>query len=198
MSVFGQASFEHKQRSIVPTGFRGGYFGWHSIPFVAQHIEQYHDDYRTAFGQATIAIANYDSKQYIKPQGLLALSTGLTGISYFHRHIYPQGKLMSRLGQSKSGDTPFMWQGLRVGERVLGSYGGFESQVFGNTFISNYIRQVDVQGFDSFVSESDIKSFKGRLKVLRVPNGVPKNGKKAQRIIAIGIIANTLSTNSRN
>ena len=175
MSVFGRASIEHKQKTISPVGFRGGYFGWHSIPFVPQTIEQYGDDHHTTFGQTAIAIANYDTKQYIRPQGLLALSTGLTAISHFHRHIYPQGKLMSRLGLSKSGDTPFMWQGLRIGERVLGSYGGFDSQVFGNAFVSNYIRQLDVQGFDSFTSQYDLANFKGRLRVLRKTVSKPKN-----------------------
>lgn len=192
MSVFGRASLEHKQRTIAPTGFRGGYFGWHSIPFVPQTIEHYDDNHHAIFGQTTVAIANYDAKQYIRPKGLVALSAGLATISHFHRHIYPQGKLMSRLGQSKSGDTPFMWQGLRVGERVLGSYGGFESNVFGQTWISNKIREISASGFDSFVSEPDTANFKGRLKVVRVIDGIPKQRKPAQVVGAVGIDPNTI------
>lgn len=193
-SSFGGHTVDNYYQFIQPKGFRGGYFGWHSIPFVPQTIKHRNDTSYTIFGQTAIAIANYDTRQYIRPQGLLALSAGLAKISHFHRHIYPQGKLMSRLGQSKSGDTPFMWQGLRVGERVLGSYGGFESNVFGQTWISNKIREISPNGFDGFVSEPDTANFKGRLKVVRVIDGIPKQRKPAQVVGAVGIDPNTIHT----
>lgn len=94
-------------------------------------------------------------------------------------------------GQSLYDDTPFMWQGLRVGERVLGNYGGFDSSTFGQAWISNKIREVLLNGFDSFVSETDIRHFKDRLVVKRVGKAVAQN-KKTQSIKAVGIESNNL------
>ena len=60
-----------------------------------------------------------------------------------------------------------MWQGLRVGELVKGNYGGFENEAFGNTFISLKIRNVEAQGFESFVTEYDYTQFDKRMRVIR-------------------------------
>ena len=63
------------------------------------------------------------------------------------------------MGTRKSVDNPFMWQGLRVGELVKGNYGGFESLGFGATWVSLKVRNVEAQGFESFVIFHD-KTFK--------------------------------------
>lgn len=188
MQEFGRATIGNKSQVISPKGFRGGYFGWHIIPFVLQTVEQFSDkEHKTAFGSHRIGFIG-ESNHRIGAKGFNSQQNiGKHEITHFHRTIYPTPFVATQMGQSKRGDTPFMWQGLRVGERVLGSYGGFDSNMFGATWISNKIREVRADGFDSFVSEADIKSFNGRLTVKRAIDGLPKQRKPAQAIGAVGI-----------
>lgn len=180
MQVFGQASIGNKDQVIKPRGFRGGYFGWHIIPFVPQAVEQFSDKpHKTAFGTHTIGFIG-EQQNSIRAGALVSMQFGDAHVSHFHRAIYPQDFVATQMGQSRYDDTPFMWQGLRIGERVFGNYGGFDSTVFGVTWISNKIREVRAEGFDSFVSETDIRSFKGKLTVKRAIDGMPKKGKKVQ------------------
>lgn len=194
MQAFGRASIANKSQLISPKGFRGGYFGWHIIPFVLQTVEQFCDkEHKTAFGYHRIGFIG-ESNNRIGVKGFDSQGVGKHEITHFHRTIYPMPFVAMQMGRSRPNDTPFMWQGLRVGERVLGNYGGFDSSTFGGAWISNKIREVRVDGFDSFVSESDIKSFKGRLTVKRAIDGLPKQRKPAQAIGAVGIEPNTIHT----
>lgn len=192
MSEFGQASIGNKDQVIKTRGFRGGYFGWHIIPFVPQTIEQFNDKpHKTAFGTHTIGFIG-EQQNRIRAGALVSMQFGNADVSHFHRAIYPQGFVATQMGQSRYDDTPFMWQGLRIGERVLGNYGGFDSTVFGTAWVSNKIREVNTEGFDSFVSEADIKSFKGRLTVKRAIDGMPKKSKQPQAIGAVAIAPPTV------
>ena len=67
-----------------------------------------------------------------------------------------------------------MWQGLRVGELVKGNYGGFENEVFGDTSVSLKVRNVEAQGFESFVMEYDYTQFDKRMRVVRQELPKPK------------------------
>lgn len=95
-------------------------------------------------------------------------------IDFFNRTIKAVGHSHLEMGTRKSGDTPFMWQGLRVGELIKGNYGGFENEVFGNTFISLKVRNVEAQGFESFVMEYDYTQFDQRMRVVRQELPKPK------------------------
>lgn len=192
MQAFGQASIGNKDQVIKTRGFRGGYFGWHIIPFVPQTVEQFSNKpHKTAFGTHTIGFIG-EQQNRIRAGALASMQFGNADVSHFHRAIYPQGFVATQMGQSRYDDTPFMWQGLRIGERVLGNYGGFDSTVFGTAWISNKIREVNTEGFDSFISEADIKSFKGRLTVKRAIDGMPKQGKQVQAIGAVAIAPPTM------
>lgn len=195
--VFGRAVIANKHQVIQAKGFRYGYFGWHIIPFVPQTVEQFSDKpHKTAFGTHIIGFVG-EQQNRIAMNGLNAMQLGEPQLSHFHRNIYPKAFFATQMGQSKRGDTPFMWQGLRIGERILGNYGGFDTSVFGDAWISNKIREINVQGFDSFVSEADIKSFKGRLTVKRVLDALPN--KNTQTIGAVGITQSNMTTpNIRN
>lgn len=194
MQSFGQVHISNKNQVITTRGFRGGYFGWHVIPFVPQTIEQFSQKvHQTAFGWHQIGFIG-EIEGHVGTKGFDGCVFGKTDISHFHRTIYPKSFFATQMGISIAGDTPFMWQGLRIGERVLGNYGGFDSSAFGTTWISNKIREVRVAGFDSFVSQSDVKSFKGRLTVKRAIDGLPKQRKLAQVVGAVGIDPNTIHT----
>lgn len=191
MQAFGQASIGNKDKVIKTRGFRGGYFGWHIIPFVPQSIEQFSNKpHKTAFGTHTIGFIG-EQQNHIRAGALVSMQFGNANVSHFHRAIYPHPFVATQMGRSIGGDTPFMWQGLRIGERILGNYGGFDTSVFGDAWISNKIREINVQGFDSFVSEADIKSFKGRLAVKRAIDGTKKS-KQPQAIGAVAIAPPTV------
>lgn len=76
------------------------------------------------------------------------------------------------MGAGRSGDTPYKPQGLWVGEPKPTIPKGFNAEVFGSTTISLRVRDVTVDGFDSFISEMDISNFKGRMKVTLVKKPV--------------------------
>ncbi|OOR87078.1 hypothetical protein [Moraxella bovis] len=207
MTVFGRATITNKNRTIQaygqsssmvgrptivnalhfikPYGFRLSKFGIPTIPFAPQHIQVIDGIDSAEFGRATIKHQE-SLTQYIKPKGIVG-EFGRLVIENKNRTISPIGFVATRMGQPRPNDTPFMWQGLRIGERVLGNYGGLDSTVFGTAWISNKIREIHVQGWDSFVSEPTLGSFKGRLTLRRVVDGLPKKGKTAQVIGAIPI-----------
>lgn len=185
---FGRASIINKTYVIAPKGFRGGYFGWHIIPFVPQTIEQFSQKvHQTAFGSHQIRLIG-ETKNQIKVGGFAGLNFGKHKIEHFHRTVYLHGFVATQMGQPKWRDTPFMWQGLRVGGRVLGNYGGFDSNAFATAWISNKIREVVATGFDGFISQSDVASFKDRLRVKKI-GGLPEQQKKAQAISIPSLVA---------
>lgn len=191
MQMFGQVGIDNKDQVINPKSFKGGYFGWHIIPFVPQTLTQFEQkEHQTHFGNHNIGFIG-EQQNHIKAGDLASIKFGKTVINHFHRTIYPHSFVATQMGQSLYYDTPFMWQGLRVGERVLGNYGGFDSSAFGQAWMSNKIREVLLNGFDSFVSETDIRHFKGRLVVKRVGKAVAQS-KKTQSIKAVGIESNNL------
>lgn len=199
MSLYGMPKIDLKDKIIAPLGFRGGYIGWHSIPFVPQTIDQTNNGFiGSNFGSCHVGCLFADTIQYISGIGIASENVGKHDISHFHRRIHHRGVQMAQMGISRSNDNPFMWQGLRIGERVLGNYGGFDSNVFGRTWISNKIREINVEGFDSFISEADIRSFNGRLTVKRVIDGMPKKSKKAQIIGVVGINPSLVRTTLNN
>ncbi|UZA02088.1 hypothetical protein [Moraxella bovis] len=188
--LFGSHLIKNKLIVIKPFGFRLSRFGIPMIPFVPQHIQVRHSVQETIIGWARVSRPEI-LISHITPKGF-AGEIGKHIVSNLHRTIYAKSFMATQMGRSIGGDTPFMWQGLRIGERVLGSYGGFDSSTFGGAWISNKIREVRVDGFDSFVSESDIKSFKGRLTVKRAIDGLPQKNKQPQAIGAVGIAPPTV------
>lgn len=194
---FGRPIIINKAQVIAPKGLKGGYFGWHILPFVPQTIEQFNKKdapTMTAFGSHQIGFTNEGQKQ-IHLKGFDGLYFGRHKIDHFHRNVHPSPFVATKMGQSKWYDTPFMWQGLRIGKRVLGSYGGLDSSIFGATWISNNLREVIATGFDSFVSETDIRHFKGRLVIKRVGKASIQ-GKEAQGIETVSIHPNSLPTSN--
>lgn len=183
--MMGRPTIANKLHVIKPYGFRLSKFGTPAIPFVPQYMTVTDGIGKTKFGRASIQRPK-STTQHIKPKGLIG-EFGRHVIENKHRTIYPQGFLATQIGQSRYNDSPFMWQGLRIGERVLGNYGGTDTSVFGQAWISNKIREIHVHGFESFVSEPDLANFRGRLTLKRVVDGMPKQGKITQVIGVIGI-----------
>lgn len=147
-------------------GFRSQRIGFHVVGPFDQSLTAYDSTDELLFGKPSVVIP-YTGAYYIKPNGMNALGVGALGISHFNRSLIVNGSDYLQMGARKSSDTPFMWQGLRVGPLVTGNYGGFENQKFGVTNISLWVRNITVQGFESFVMEYDYTQFNKRMRVVR-------------------------------
>lgn len=167
---FGIPSLMLSRQYIQPKGMRSEKSGWHNIPFSLQTVTQLHEDGLDGFhqfGRAALARPPYLGSYTIKTLGGNSQSFGATVLQNSIRFLYPVGLASAAMGDRKYSDNPFMWQGLRIGELVLGSYGGNEHSALGLLFISAKVRDIGVEGFDTFLSEYDIYNFKTRMRVYR-------------------------------
>lgn len=124
----------------------------------------------------------------IKPNGLNALSFGANKIEHLNRTLRLTGFNSLQMGVSRSNDTPFMWQSLHVGPPVPMNIGGNDHQLFGNTWISHYVREVVATGNDfAIVNEYDLYAFQHRMKVWNAD----KNEPVRQHLYTQGFIADT-------
>lgn len=122
----------------------------------------------TEFGKATVAPPPYTGPQTIKPSGVLSLVIPTTSIiEYRDRERAIDGWDSMGMGKSKPGDTPYMWQGLRVGPLVPVVAGDIDSAAYGEPWISFKVRQVSVEGYDAFRMEYDLHNFNARMRVWR-------------------------------
>lgn len=167
---FGTQSLMLSRQYIQPKGMRSEKSGWHSIPFSLQTVMQLHEDGLDSFqqfGRATVARPPYLGSYTIKTLGGSYQLFGAAILQNSIRFLYPVGLASTAMGDKQDSDNPFMWQGLRIGELVLGKYGGGEHSVFGLPFISAKVRDIGAEGFDALLSEYDIYNFKTRMRVYR-------------------------------
>ena len=139
--------------------------GWHSVGDGTQKIIQFSSYIMTLFGRPTLQ-RNEQLHRTIRPSGFNSLRiSSVNWVSHYHRTLKASGLFSQQMGTQKSGDTPFMWQGLRIGELIKGNYGGFANEYFGKAWISLKVRDFKVQGFESFRMEYDYTQFDKRMRV---------------------------------
>lgn len=148
-------------------GFRSQRIGVHVLGPFDQNVTQFDSNDMQSFGQPSLSNP-YGGAFYIEPNAIVSPTINMPTVDFFNRTIKPVGSNHLQMGTEKGDDTPFMWQGLRVGELVKGNYGGFDNLQFGElTWISNKIRELSVNGFESFVCEYDYTAFDKRMRVIR-------------------------------
>lgn len=159
--------------NLTDFGFRSQRTGFHVVGPFDQHIVQFDAADGQGFGQTLLKIP-HTGPYFIKPNGLPSMMMGRPVIDFFNRTVKASGRDHLQMGTRLNGDKPFMWQGLRIGELVPGNYGGFESEVFGKTFISLKVRDLILEGFETFAMEYDYTNFKDRMRVTRKEIPRPK------------------------
>jgi len=175
-------------RSVIKTdGFRLGRFGVPKIPFSLQTITIMLGTEATLFGSTKAEKAPYYGPQTISPSGLNATLFGLTYSDNFIRTLYAAGKSSLLMGASKSGDTPYMWQGLRVGAFVPSSVGGGDMSRYGVTVVGLRVRELSIAGFNAFRSEYDVSLFYDRMTV----SNIKDESRQSKGIATIGIGSTT-------
>lgn len=155
-----------KKHYIKPVGFSSFRMGWHVLlDGSPQYIEQIESHNSQEFGRPSLHI-NYYGPQTLHMNGLNSMAIGFHRVEHFNRTVNASGFVATMMGTSRQGDTPYKPQGLYIGYPAPTIPNGFNAESFGQAWVSHRVRQVDVQGFESYSSEMDITNFKGRLKVI--------------------------------
>ncbi len=163
---YGTPVITLKKNVLLCDGFRSVRFGLPSIPFTLQEIEVREGIFNSSrWGGFKVTRPPYVGPQTIETIGFGGQSFGRLSTENFIRYLSPRGLDALNMGQRKANDTPYMWQGLRVGAHVPLVISGGDTSKFGTAFISNWIRDVAPVGFNAFVSSYDLSSFDKRMKV---------------------------------
>lgn len=187
--VWPSPSIHNARRYVSPSGMLGNYFGVPSVPG-AQTVEQFYSADMAAIGVPGVEFAPYVGPRTLAPGGIAPPAIAQQEVEFFQRTRQTTGWDSMRMGESKSGDTPFQWQGLRIGPLIPNTPDGFDAQGHGTPWVSLAVRDVPMQGWDSFECEYDIAQFDKRMRVTRTPTPKPP----VQHIGARGAPPSTIGT----
>ena len=151
--------------SLNRNGITAGRAGVPKIPFTRQDLSFRNQSVNTlAVGNPSVIStwSNIDNAGGISMPAIPKHEVQLK-----HRWVKPIGYSNLSMGASKYQDSPYMWQGLRVGANVPTKISAGDTSIFGTAFISARVRGISIEGIDSFVSEYDVNSFADRMKVHR-------------------------------
>lgn len=157
----------NKQSFIKVGGSTHLRMGWPSIPG-PQAVDLDQSGWLSqAFGATTVKRPPYVGPLHVNATGFNAASFGAgTRVEHFHRAMTVPGWNALTMGASKPGDTPYTWQGLRVGPLMPTIPKGFNAEQFGTAWVSLRVRDVFVPGDDFMqVAEYDPMEFAKRMLV---------------------------------
>lgn len=161
-----------KRRYIQPNGIQSFRMGWHFLSDGSpRELQQFDSSNNALYGRPTVT-SPYFGPRYIRPGGFNAVAFGNNWIEHFHRTVKANGFNSLAMGARRSGDTPYKPQGLWIGPQMPTIPKGFASELFGTTWISNKVRDISADGFDSLSNDWDISNFGQRLKVTKVKRPV--------------------------
>ena len=169
----GRPTLDLSRKVVSPNGFRLGRFGVPSIPFTDQNIVLRQGIYNNVFGVADIIRPPYIGPQYINLEGIYSAVFGSTYADNYVRTLSAKGNDSLSMGMSKRSDTPYMWQGLRVGEHVPLIIGAGDTSSHGLTWISLRVRELGAEGFNAFRSEYELSNFKEHMTVKNADKKLP-------------------------
>ena len=180
-----------KDRYIEVPAIRGFAMGFPEIPFTLKTIDAKDYGFNSAsHGATTVSRPPYTGPQTINAKGFNSLNINTQKIELFNRELQASGSNSLRMGASKSNDTPYMWQGLRIGEFVPMSIGAGDTSSFGEARIDLRVREIPVDGFVAFRSEYEPINFKDRMKVI----GTITDNVKSQGIVVGGISSQAMGS----
>lgn len=162
--AFGYIEIHNSRQYVSPEGKLMSRMGWATIPGDSL-IEFYSSINTMAVGVPTVAHPPYVGPQTVRPVGYDAAQIEVHRAEHFNRTLLASGHDSTALGGPKYFDTPYMWQGLRVGALMPTVPDGFNAEQFGKSWISHWVREVAAEGFDAFRSEYDYQAFAQRMRV---------------------------------
>ena len=170
---FGFAKTELALSIIKPSSFSRSRFGIPAIPFTLQDISIREGISSSVFGSAVVDRPPYIGPQTINLNGIYASVFGQTYSDNYVRTLQSKGFISQDMGASKPGDTPFMWQSLRVGEHIPIIVSAGDTLLFGDATIGLRVRDISLQGFVAFSSGYSLESFYGRMTVVNSDKKLP-------------------------
>lgn len=185
------ATVELSTRYVQPKAIRQFLFGVPELPFTPKDVVTY-GALSEVFGLTAVKHPPYTGPQTVVAKGLNSLSFGTTAVELFNRYLGAIGHNSQAMGRYITGDTPYMWQGLRIGEFIPMSISGGDTSLFGEARISLKVQPIDLEGFVAFRSEYDYTNFNARMKV----TGTITDYVTEQNITASGIDSETMGNPS--
>lgn len=171
-------------RYIEPPTIRSFSMGFPAIPFTPKTIDMTEHGFNSErHGDLKAARPPYTGPQTIGATGFNGFNSGNQRIELLNRQLLAAGRESLRMGVSVSNDTPYMWQGLRVGEFISMIIGAGDTSAFGEAQIGLRVREIPVDGFVAFRSEYEPIRFKDRMKV----QGTITDNVLTQGVTAVGI-----------
>lgn len=165
-AAYGRPTLQLKRHYITPTGFTTFRAGWHTVPGT-QTVTQFDSAMMSMYGAAKVEHYVPPGPRTVKPTGLNAQAFGANRIDLFHREVKPQGHYATLMGTRKPGDSPYMWQGLRVGPLMPTIPSGAQTDLYGEPWVSFRVREIKPAGYDAFRCEYQLEAFDQRMRVYR-------------------------------
>lgn len=194
--VSGYCLIENARQSVRAKGIFHFRAGWNTFYPYTQYVELFSQgdvnaDYM-AFGVLKAGFPDvFDWR--IAAAGVRFAGFGDQTVRNRNQDVRPAGADMLEAGKSRWNDTPFMWQGLRVGERIPTAIGGGDLLRFGGFGSVSYRnRTVRAEGMDMFASEGEARRFDDRMTVRRASgmppdNRVGRKGEDARPVQFVGV-----------
>jgi hypothetical protein len=177
-----EPAVENLRRYVGAAGFLSMRFGVPSVPG-KQTANVYDPSDGQAFGLHEVSRPPYTGPQHSASVGIAPPATPAPIVEFRDRVRSMTGWESLAMGASVQGDTPYQWQGLRIGPLMPNIPEGFDAQEHGTAWVSLRVRDVAMQGFDAFESTYDLAHFDLRMRV----RGTPVPPPPAQVLGAVGI-----------
>lgn len=166
LSKFGMPALDLSIKYLQVAPIRPYSMGFPEIPnFIKDVIVDTGIESTIDFGKTVVKRPPYTGPQGINVRGFVSSYIPRQYVQNFNRSVGAKGSDSLQMGRKKEGDRPFMWQGLRVGPHIPLIIGGDDFVSFGDTTIQLKVRQLTLDGFDSFVSDYDFTNFDKRMRV---------------------------------
>lgn len=193
---YGTPTVQLKRRYINVKGIQAYRFGWHSLGDGTHNITHRQGTDFMTMGKPTISLSALVKDKLIQvlTTGLNALTMGRPTIEFYHRTIKVNGINSLAMGASRGQSNMYMPQSLHVGFPMPIKPTGNLMERFGTTYIGLKVREILVQGFDSYVMEYDALNFDKRMRVKR--GEVGQQAKPTQVLAPVGFDA--LRTSASN
>ena len=191
---FGNQTFTLSRQYVYPTPIRSLRFGLIMFLGVPQYVnlDSSHNGIAPLndFGQHTVVPPPVVVTPEAKPFGFVATMWGTHRVELFNREVTPTG-IPHRGNPQQNLTNP--WGVPLVGFPRVYNWGGYDLTLWGTTWVSNYTRSFEFQGWlSSTLPDDDLGSFADRMRVSQrnVPGGlagIPPSNAFGNAVVGNGI-----------
>ena len=179
--TYGAPKIVNKAVTVEPGGFNMMRLGLPAVPG-PQDVGPYDNYVGPLWGKPTVARGTYLGPQTIACKGWVAGASTPPWAALWTRNVLAKGSDSMAMGKSLPGDTPYMWQGLRIGPLVPVTPRGDAMDLFGATAISLRVRGIEMTGADHSAIGYTLQEFSKRMRVRYAVSDAPQ----VQRITTAG------------